>query len=338
MRNRDAILLGALAGAGALWGARAWRRARRRIDLTDRVVVVTGASSGHGLIVARLAAERGAHLVLAARSLDRLEAARPELLRQGARSVLTVATDVRDEAQVRSLIGQAISRHGRVDVLINNAGLIQVGPVETMTLDDFRDAMATNYWGAVHASLAVLPHMKAQGFGRIGIVSSIGGKVAAPHLLPYTASKFALTGFTEGLRAELLKDNILVTGLYPGTMRTGGHTHAEFKGDHQAEYTWFALGDSIPGLASSAESVARKFLDGICDGEVEVLVGWQTHLGVLMHSLLPEETSELLALVNRFLPRSEGRPTAAVRGEDLVGIAPDILNQAVPTGTRPATG
>ncbi len=337
MRDRDALLLGALAGAGALWGARAWRRARRRIDLTDRVVVITGASSGHGLVVARLAAGRGARLVLAARSLDRLEEARPELLRLGARDVLAVATDVRDEGQVRSLIAQTISRHGRIDVLINNAGLIQVGPVETMTLDDFRDAMATNYWGAVYASLAVLPHMKAQGFGRIGNVASIGGKIAVPHLLPYSASKFALTGFTQGLRTELAKDNILVTGLYPATMRTGGHTHAEFKGDHQAEYTWFSLNDSLPVLSVSAESVARKFLDALCVGDPEVLVGWQTHLAVLCHGLLPDETAELLTLVNRFLPGSDGRPTASVRGEHLSGLAPDLLNQVIPPGTRPGT-
>src|SRR3954453_5678347 len=106
MRNRDAILLGALAGAGALWGVKAWRRARRRIDLADRVVVITGASSGHGLMVARVAAERGAHLGLAARSADALDAARDELLAHGARSVLAVPTDVRDEGQVRSLIDQ----------------------------------------------------------------------------------------------------------------------------------------------------------------------------------------------------------------------------------------
>src|SRR5579871_4672986 len=140
MRSRDAILLGALAGVGAVWGMRAWRRARRRIDLAGRVVVITGASSGHGLITARLAAAEGAHLVLAARSADALRAAEAELRREGAASVLGVPTDVRDEGQVRSLIEQTVGRFGRVDVLINNAAVIQVGPVETLTLEDFRDA------------------------------------------------------------------------------------------------------------------------------------------------------------------------------------------------------
>ena len=335
MRNRNAVLLGALAGAGVIWGARALRRYQRRVTLADRVVVITGASSGHGLLVAREAARRGAHLVLGARSIDKLREAEPGLVREGAKSVLSVEVDVTDAGQVRAMVDKAVGRHGRVDVLINNAGTIVVGPVETMTLEDFRAAMATNYWGAVYASMAVLPHMKAQGFGRIGNVVSFGGKVAVPHLLPYSASKFALAGFTEGLRAEAAKDNVLVTGLYPATMRTGGHAHAEFKGDQEAEFTWFALGDSLPILSVSAERVARLFLDAVCDGEAEVRAGWATHVGVLMQALLPNETAEVLALVNRFLPASGGRPTASVRGEDLHGKTPDFLNRAVPPSARP---
>lgn len=335
MRKRDAILLGALAGAGAFWGAGVLRRRCRRIDLDDRVVLITGASSGHGLILARLAAARGARLVLGARSLDRLRAAEPELRAGGARDLLSVAADVGDEGQARGLVDQALARHGRIDVLINNAGIIEVGPLDTLTVQDFAEVMRTNFWGAVYTTLAALPAMKAAGFGRIGNVVSVGGKVAAPHLLPYTASKFALTGFTQGLRAELSRDNILVTGLYPATMRTGGHTHALFKGNRESEYTWFALADSLPVLSTSAESVARRFLDAICDGEAEVRAGWPTHLGVLLHALLPNETAELLALVNRVLPASDGRPSAAVRGEDLTGAAAAVLDRAVPAPARP---
>ncbi len=336
MRTSHKLLLGSLAGAGALWGLRAWRRSQRRIDLAGKIVVITGASGGHGLMVARQAAARGAHLVIAARQLDQLKQAEPDLLNAGAASVLSVATDVSDEGQVRSLIDQAVSRHGRVDVLINNAGQIQVGPIDSMTLDDYREAMAVNFWGAVYATLAVVPHMKAQGFGRIGNVVSIGGKVAAPHLLPYTASKFALTGFTEGIRAELARDNIRVTGLYPATIRTGGQTHASFKGDHGAEYTWFSLSDTLPVLSSSAEHSATKFLDGVCDGEAEVLVGWPTYAAIVFQSLLPNETAELSATVNQYLlPAPIGHPNAAVRGEDLAGKVPSFLNRMVPPSARP---
>jgi NAD(P)-dependent dehydrogenase (short-subunit alcohol dehydrogenase family) len=299
------------------------------------VVVVTGSSSGHGYLVAQHAARRGAHLVLAARSLDKLEAADTELRAMGAASVMVVRTDVTDEAQVNALVDRTVRRYGRVDVLINNAGMIGVGPVETMTLEDFREAMATNFWGAVYATLAALPHMRRQRFGRIGNVSSIGGKVAAPHLLPYTASKFALTGFTEGLRAELAKDNILVTGIYPATMRTGGHTHALFKGNREAEYTWFALSDTLPVLSLSADRVARKLWEAVCDGEAEVLVGWPTRLAVGLQALFPNETAEAAAIVNHFLPPPDPGAVQAVRGEDLDVKFALILNRAIPPSARP---
>jgi short-subunit dehydrogenase len=335
MRKRDAILLGALGGVGLLWGAKAVRRWRRRIDLTDRVVVITGASSGHGLIVARLAASRGAHLVIAARSIDQLHAAEPELIRAGARSVLSVATDVRDEAQARSLIDRTIAEYGHIDILINNAGIIQVGPLKAMTLDDFEQAMATNFWGAVHTTLAALPHMRAAGGGRIGNVVSFGGKVAAPHMAPYSASKFALAGFTQGLRSELAKNNIYVTGLYPGPMRTGGHANAIFKGDQKAEFTWFAISDSLPLASSSAETAAKRLLQGVCDGEAEVRVGLKTYLAAALQGLLPNETAELTALADRLLPASDNPDSGPVRGQDLDGPTPRWLNRMIPPATRP---
>ena len=335
MRDRDKVLVGALAGAGLIWGTRAWLRYRRRIDLADRVVIVTGASSGHGFLVAQHAAGRGAHLVLAARHVDQLEAAEADLRRLGAPSVLIVATDVTDPEQVRRLVDRAIGRHGRVDVLINNAGIISVGPLETMTLDDFRAAMATNFWGAVYATLAVVPHMRARRFGRIANVVSLGGKAAMPHLLPYTASKYALTGFTEGLRPELARDNILVTGVYPSTMRTGGHTHAWFKGRKEAEYTWFALSDTLPVVSASADRVARRLWQGVCDGEAEVVVGWPAHLAVVLQNLFPNETAELMTLVNRLLPPPANLGAPPTQGQDLAGTMPGLLNRAVPASTRP---
>jgi NAD(P)-dependent dehydrogenase (short-subunit alcohol dehydrogenase family) len=339
MRHREKMLLGALAGVGAVWGARAWRRSRRRIDLGGRVVIVTGASSGHGFVVAQQAAERGAHLVLAARDLDQLRAAEAELIGSGAASVSVVATDVRDPAQVEAMVRRTIERHGRIDVLVNNAGIIGVGPVEAMTVEDFRAAMDTNFWGAFHATMAVLPQMRAQRFGLIANVSSIGGKVAVPHLVPYTTSKFALSGFTAAMRTELAGDNIFVTGIYPGLMRTGGHTHAWMKGNREAEYTWFALSDTIPGLSASAAHVARRLWKAVCEGEAEVVVGWPAHLIIALQAMAPNETAELLSLAGRLLPGpgpgSADADAPAVQGQDLRGTVADMLNRAIPAGTRP---
>jgi len=336
MKVRDQVLIGLAGSAAVAWGARAWLRSRRRIELTGRVVIVTGGSTGLGLMVARHAAEQGARLVLAARGEADLRAAESELKALGG-EVLAVPTDVSDEGQVRTLVARAIERFGRVDILVNNAGTIQVGPAEAMTVDDFKQAMATNFWGELLPILAVLPHMRAQGGGRIANVVSVGGKVAMPHLLPYVASKFALTGLTEGLRAELAKDNILVTGIYPGTIRTGGHTHAEFKGDRNAEYTWFALSDTIPGISSSAAGAARALWKAVQNGDPEVIVGWNARLAILAHSLFPEWTVEALSLVNRALPSASETHGPSVRGEQLSGKIPEALNRMIPPGTRPRT-
>jgi short-subunit dehydrogenase len=162
-----------------------------------------------------------------------------------------------------------------------------------------------------------------------------------PHLLPYTASKFALTGLTEGLRPELARDHIYVTGVYPSTMRTGGHTHAWFKGDREGEYTWFALSDTLPVLSASADHVARRLWQGVCDGEAEVVVGWPAHLAAVVQNLFPNEMAEMMAVVNRLLPRpseSDIQDAHAVQGEKLAGALPDMLNRFIPSATRPGFG
>lgn len=334
MKLSHQLLLGLAGGAALSFGARTWLRSKRRIELAGRVVIVTGGSTGLGLMVARQAARAGAKLVLASRGEADLRAAEAEIKALGA-EVLAVPTDVSDEGQVRTLVARTLERFGKIDVLVNNAGKIQVGPAEAMTVDDFRQAMATNFWGELFPILAVLPQMRAQGGGRIANVVSVGGKVSVPHLLPYSTSKFALTGLTEGLRAELTKDNILVTGIYPGTIRTGGHTHAHFKGDHQAEYAWFALSDTMPGVSTSAEAAARKLWDGVLHGEPEVVVGWNARLAILAHNLFPEWTVEALSLVNRAMPSGSGSHGPSVRGEDLAGKLPDTLNRMIPPGARP---
>ena len=335
MKTSDKALIALLAGAGATYGLKAWLRSQRRIHLDGRVVVITGGTTGLGLLLAKHAAERGADLVLAARDARDLEAAEAEVRRHGAREVLTVPTDVADADQAKALIDRAVGRFGRIDVLLNNAGIMVVGPVAAMTLDDYRSLMATNFWGAVHTTLAALPHMRGAQSGRIGNIISIGGKFAAPHMAPYIASKFALTGFTRALRDELTRDNILVTGIYPQTIRTGGHAHAWFKGDRQAEYTWFAMGDTIPGLALSADTTAVKTWKAICDGDPELLVGLPTRLAAVFDGLFPDWSAELTALIERTMPGPVNLDGPAVQGKDLGGAIPQFLSGLIPAATRP---
>lgn len=335
MKMRNTLALGMATGAGLLWGARQWLRSQRNIDLAGRVVIITGGTSGHGMIAARLAARRGARLVLVARSTDVLHQAVDDLRDHGAADVIGIPTDITVPEQVQAMVSQTLEHFGRIDVLINNAGIITVGPMEHVTLEQIHEVMAANFWGAVHCTLAVLPQMRQQQFGRIGNVVSVGGKMAVPHLLPYTASKFALSGWTKGLRAELARDNILVTGIYPSTMRTGGHTHASFQGNRQLEYLWFALGDSIPLLSTSAWNVAEQLWDAVCHGDPEVHVGWQSKMYFVTEALFPNWTSEVFSLVNRVLPPPAGGGSEPVQGQDLGGQVPRVLNEAVPRAARP---
>lgn len=275
--------------------------ARKRYDFTGKTVVITGGSRGLGLIIARRLAGEGANLVLLARNPEQLRNAELELSGRGAR-VLALRCDIRKRDQVEHSIGRAVERFGRIDVLINNAGVIQVGPVAHMTCEDFEDAMAVHFFGPLFTILASIPFMRQAGQGRIVNISSIGGKIAAPHLVPYSASKFALAGLSDGLRAELRRDGISVTTVIPGLMRTGSPPNAHFKGQHHREYAWFAVSDSLPLLSMSADRAGRKIVEACRRGAPRLSLGVQTKAAILVNDLFPGFTARISALANYLLP------------------------------------
>ncbi len=287
-----------VAGGLALWAA---LRQLRLPRFTGQSVVITGGSRGLGLLLAREFAAEGARLTLLARDPAGLAEAEEDLAGRGG-EVLTIACDVRDQAAVQDAIERAVEHYGRVDVLINNAGQIQVGPLDHMRLEDFADGLAVHLWGPLYTTLAVLPHMRRQRGGRIVNISSIGGKVAAPHILPYVASKFALTGLSDGLRAELARDNILVTTVIPGLMRTGAHVNALFKGRHHGEFTWFALMDALPLTSIGARSSARQIVAATRRGAARLIITPQARLAVLADTLFPGVLAQAMRLANRLLP------------------------------------
>jgi len=312
-------LAAALAGAAFLAFRSAARRARF-LDLRGAVVFVTGGSRGLGLLLAREFGRRGARVAICARDAAALGAARDDLAARGI-DVVALACDVGDRAQVEAAVGEVERRLGAVEVLVNSAGVIEVGPLDTMTLDDHERAMRTHFWGPLHATLAVLPAMRRRRHGRIVNVASIGGLVSVPHLLPYSASKFALVGLSEGLRAELLKDGVLVTTICPGLMRTGSPRNAGFKGRHRAEHAWFAVAASLPGLSMDAERAARAIVDACCAGESERVLSVPARAAATVHGLAPGVTADALALVNLVLPRPDGAGTRSVRGADSESVA-----------------
>jgi NAD(P)-dependent dehydrogenase (short-subunit alcohol dehydrogenase family) len=310
---KDTLKLAA-AGAGALLAA-----------LAGKTVLVTGGSRGLGLVLARGFAAEGANVAVCARDPRELERARADLAARGA-NAFAFPCDVTDRAQVRELV-EVVTRHfGRVDVLVNNAGVIQVGPLETMTLEDFERAMAVHFWGPLYTTLAVLPQMRARREGRIVNVSSIGGKISVPHLVPYSASKFALAGLSDGLRAELAKDGVVVTSVFPGLMRTGSPRNADFKGRHRAEYAWFAVSDSLPVTSIGAERAAAQIIRACRRGRAELVITTQAQAAVKFRTLFPEATADLLAAVNRLLPGPGGIGRASAKGrESESALAPSLL-------------
>jgi NAD(P)-dependent dehydrogenase (short-subunit alcohol dehydrogenase family) len=280
-------------------------RSANGYSFTGRSVVITGGSRGLGLVLARELADEGARLTILARDADEVQRAAEDLAGRGAQ-VLPLRADVRDQAIAGRAVERAVERFGRIDVLINNAGVIAAGPIEHMTTEDFAEAMAVHFWGPLHMIMATLPHMRRTGGGRIVNIASIGGRVAVPHLVPYCASKFALVGLSDGLRAELAKDGILVTTVTPGLMRTGSHVNALFKGQHAREYAWFSLLDSLPLTSIDARRAARQIIEACRTGRSSLTVSIPAQAIQYLSALFPELAAEATRMVDRLLPEVTG--------------------------------
>ncbi|MBO0910947.1 MAG: SDR family NAD(P)-dependent oxidoreductase [Acidobacteria bacterium] len=306
-----AAAAGTVAGLGlAYWGV----RQLRRYPLAGRTVVITGGSRGLGLALARAFLRKQAKVALLGRDPDSLERAR--MLVQGLGPVMVRPCDVRDERQVKEALADVRARFGAIDVLVNNAGTITVGPMETMTGEEYREALDIFFWGPLNTTLAVVREMRARRSGRIVNISSIGGKISVPHLLAYSVGKFALAGFSEGIRAELMRDNVIVTTVYPGLMRTGSPRNAEFKGKHRAEYTWFLVSDATPGLSTSADRAAREIVRGCEYGRAELIITLPAKFAVKLHQMFPGMSSLALAAFNRGLPSAGDSGEEKARGAE----------------------
>lgn len=289
-------------GAGLFALAKTIYREINKFDLKDKVVLITGGSRGLGLAMARELASKGAKLAICARTATQLENARQELEALGA-EVITIRVDVSSQIDVQRMIKAVHEHYGQLDVLINNAGIIMVGPENVMEVQDYKKVMNTNLWSALYTIKAALPIFLQQGAGRIVNIASIGGKVAVPHLLPYSVSKFALVGLSEGLNAELKKDNIHVTTVIPNLMQTGSPRNVTVKGDHESEYAWFKLADSSSLLSQKAESAAKQIVKALEQGENEVILTQMGKVAVALQGILPGSINTLTQLTNHFLPK-----------------------------------
>ena len=188
-------------------------------NIAGKVIVITGASSGLGVAAARNLAANGARLVVAARRADRIEALVAEIAGAGGEAV-AVATDVTSFADMQRLVDTAIQTFGRIDVLVNNAGVMPLSPLDRLKLDEWNQMIDVNLRGVLHGIAAALPYMKEQKSGHIITTASVAAYVVFPGSAVYSATKFALRGLSEGLRQEVKPYNIRTTLISPGAVTT----------------------------------------------------------------------------------------------------------------------
>ena len=306
MTNEQKFLMGVAAGVAAMVAAAQAARARHTIEFAGRTVIISGGSRGLGLVLARQLGAEGAKICLLARDEAELDRAGTQLMSRGVTDVMTIACDVRQRDAVQAAVRRVIDRWTGIDVLMNVAGVIQVGPLNHMTDEDFNNAMATHFWGPLHLMQAVMPAMRRRGFGRIVNISSIGGKIAVPHLAPYCASKFALTGLSDAVRAEVAHDGIRVTTVAPGLMRTGSPVNAGVKGQHEAEFAWFSIAASLPGLSISAERAAHQIIEACRHGAPALTISTQARVAEVANMLAPNAVARAMMVAVRMLPAPAG--------------------------------
>ena len=285
----------------ARWGIR--QALTRQYSFAGKTCLISGGSRGLGLEMARQICAAGGRVALLARDLDELRRAHDELAARGG-DVAVVPCDLLLRAQTEEAVRTVVRHFGGIDVLINNAGIIEVGPLEHMTREDFERAMQLHLWAPFTLMSEVIPHMRRRSGGRIVNITSIGGKIAVPHLAPYCTSKFALVGLSDSMRSELAADNIFVTTVAPGMMRTGSHVNAQFKGKHAEEFAWFAIANSTPGISMNSERAATKILDACRRGQPEITLTLAARAAIMGNAVFPNLTGRMLRLVGRMLPRA----------------------------------
>ncbi|MDB4967876.1 MAG: short-chain dehydrogenase/reductase [Myxococcales bacterium] len=307
--------LGAAAGGGLAVGWWAVRRSREQ-DLRGRVAVVTGGSRGLGYRLADLLARAGCSIAICSRGSHEIKEAGLKLAGYGV-PVLARAVDVSDPVAVTEFIGEIEQHFGRIDILVNNAGIIQAGPVEEMALHDFRQAMDIDFWGVVYGTRAALPGMRLRGEGTIVNITSIGGEISVPHMLPYSCAKAAARAYSEGMSAELERTGVKVVTVVPWLMRTGSAPYVFYKGNVEAEMAMFEAGLAV-ALSVDADRAARRIVKGIRRRERRVTIGIAAKLAREAHALAPGLLSRAFGLMTRFMPKPTGnRPSMAVRGTTL---------------------
>ncbi len=279
-----------------------------RYDFNGKHVVITGGSRGLGLALARKFITEGARVTLIARDYEELRRAQLRLKSAYPKAAVCIlACDITKGEELSEAIRQAHFQSGWIDVVVNNAGAIMASPFEVMDAEDFRAQIDLHLNAVVEMTHHMAKYFRVRGGGRIVNIASIGGKIALPHMAAYTASKFALAGFSRAVASELAKHKIFVTTVYPGLMRTGSTIQAVFKGNQEKEFALFSAMDLIPGVSMSARRAANQIVEACRQGDVEAVLGWSAKFGAFMFENFPEITGSMAKVAAGFLPEGHSR-------------------------------
>ncbi|MER7682745.1 SDR family oxidoreductase [Streptomyces sp. NPDC096934] len=284
----------------------------RTSKLDGLSALVTGGSRGLGLLLSARLAQRGCRVTIAARDTDELHRGADWVEERTGVSVSTVVCDVRDGAAVESGVREAAGTMGGLDIVIANAGVIQVAPVTTLDAGAFDDAMATIFRGTVNTALCSLPNLqRSEAGGRLCLIGSVGGLLAAPHLLPYSCAKAAVGTLGEGLRAELSGDKVSVTTVHPGLMRTGSHLQAEFGGQPSKEFAWFSALSGTPVVSMDAERAAERIVKALERRRTRLVLTPAARAADLAHGVAPAAIARISGLAGHLLPQAPAPVGAA---------------------------
>jgi short-subunit dehydrogenase len=275
------------------------KASRKKVDLAEKIVLITG-SRGLALALAYEFGRSGSRIVLCARDPEELGRACSALNQENIDAV-SFPCDIAEEREIGPLIDRVLEQFGRIDILINSAGDIQVGPLESLQHSDFKQGMDLMFWAPVNLTFAVLPEMKRRGSGCILNITSVGGRVSVPHLLPYSCAKFALVGFSTGLSTELHSSGVHVMTVIPGLMRTGSYLNATFKGNAKQEFAWFGLLGNLPGFSIAADYAARSIRRALERKLYVCTISLPAKILIACEALLPDATTAVLAAASRFL-------------------------------------
>ena len=282
---------------------------KQKLDVRNKVVLITGGSRGLGLAIAQDLGLQGSRLALCARDQSELDEACKRLAAEHIEAV-PFTCDVTSKTDISSLVERVIAHFGRIDILINNAGYIKVGPFDSFEHAEYERAMNLMFWAPVNLTLEVLPHMQKQSAGHVVNITSVGGRVSVPHLLPYSCAKFALVGFSTGLSAEVKSKGVHVLTVVPGLMRTGSYLNAEFAGGQKEEFAWFGLLGNLPGFSVAADYAARCVRNALEGQEYTCTISLPAKILIASETLLPEVTRAVFAAISRVLPHHSGREAA----------------------------